>query len=38
MEKILNFIMGLIEYIKGLVAFFRAKNDGEEAELPSFAG
>ena len=31
-----DFVMGLIAYIQELVAYYRAKNDGKEAEMPAF--
>ncbi len=34
MEVFVNFIMGLIKYFQELVAYFRAKNDGNEDAVP----
>lgn len=31
-----DFIMQLITFIKDIVAYYRAKNDGKEAEMPEF--
>ena len=37
MDAFVNFIMGIIKYITDLVAYFRAKNDGDEnAVAPEF--
>ena len=30
----IDFVMGIISYIKELVGYFRATNDGKDAELP----
>ena len=30
----IGFIMSMIKYIQDLVGYFRAKNEGKEAELP----
>lgn len=32
----IDFIMGIIEFIKELVGYFRATNDGKDAELPTW--
>ncbi|MBQ7687820.1 MAG: hypothetical protein IJT27_01250 [Clostridia bacterium] len=34
--KITEFIQAIIQYLKNVVAYFRAKNEGKEAELPEF--
>ena len=34
----IDFIMNIINYIKELVGYFRATNDGKDAELPDFGG
>lgn len=31
-----DFIMGIINFIKDVVAYYRAQNDGKEAEFPAF--
>ena len=37
MDSFISFIMSIIRYITDLVAYFRARNDGDEnAEQPSF--
>ena len=39
MDAFIGFIMNIIKYITDLVAYFRAKNDGDEnAQQPSFGG
>ena len=30
----IGFIMGMIKYIQDLVAYFRAKNEGKDVEMP----
>ncbi len=37
MEGFINYINGLVKYFQDLVAYFRAKNNGEEdAVMPEF--
>lgn len=36
MENFLQFIFDIIDYIRAIVAYYRAKNDGKEAEMPEF--
>ncbi len=39
MEAFIGFIMNIIKYITDLVAYFRARNDGDEdAQQPVFGG
>lgn len=34
--EFVEFIFAIIDYIKAIVAYYRAKNDGEEVEMPVF--
>lgn len=34
--KFVSFIQGFVAYIQAIVAYFRAKNDGKDAEFPTF--